>query len=106
MVGVDAYRVKLIASQEEILGHPLTTRPSAQVEVVSAEGDTWGELAPKARMLVDTIEGEVARTNRRYRRLPLVANRFRSQLTCRFSVLPHRLERRGHQGGRSRRTRG
>ena len=32
---------------------------------MSAEGDTWGELAPKARMLVDTIEGEVARTNRR-----------------------------------------
>ena len=41
-----------------------------EVEVRSSDGDTLlAELAPKARSLVNGMEGEVARTNRCWRRI-------------------------------------
>mmetsp|Transcript_36146 Transcript_36146/g.60925 ORF Transcript_36146/g.60925 Transcript_36146/m.60925 type:complete len:524 (-) Transcript_36146:83-1654(-) len=48
---------------------PGDTVDASQVAVQSSDGDTWGELAPKARAMVDTIEGEVGRSNRRWRRM-------------------------------------
>jgi len=57
--------VHLEVTAEEVAGSPSSIR----VEVRSAEGDTLAEIAPKARGLVDGMEGEVARTNRRWRRM-------------------------------------
>jgi hypothetical protein len=40
-----------------------------ETQVRSTDGDTLPDLAPKARSLVDGMEGEVARTNRKWRRM-------------------------------------
>lgn len=64
--GDDANDVHLevTAAQGEGEGGKVVVR----VEVRSTDGDTLPDLAPKARSLVDGMEGEVARTNRRWRR--------------------------------------
>jgi len=65
--GDDANDVHLevVAAEGEGEGGKVVVR----VEVRSTDGDTLPDLAPKARSLVDGMEGEVARTNRRWRRM-------------------------------------